>query len=59
MTRKELDRKLIRAGWKIEHGSRHDLAVGPSGRIIALPRHTGDLKNGTVTNILKCAGLEK
>lgn len=57
MTRKELDRKLLRAGWKIVHGSNHDLAVGPGGNIIALPRHKGDLKIGTVGNILKAAGL--
>ena len=57
MTRKELDRNLLRAGWKIVHGSNHDLAVGLKGKIIALPRHKGDLKTGTVVNLLKAAGL--
>ena len=57
MTRKELDRKLLRAGWKIEHGKSHDVAIGRAGRIVALPRHKGDLKNGTVIRILKATGL--
>jgi predicted RNA binding protein YcfA (HicA-like mRNA interferase family) len=58
MTRKELDRKLLRAGWKIEHGKSHDLAVSQTGRLVALPRHKGDLKAGTVKQILKITGLE-
>ncbi|MBQ6672694.1 MAG: type II toxin-antitoxin system HicA family toxin [Spirochaetales bacterium] len=57
MTRKELDRKLLKAGWKILHGHAHDLAVGPKGQTVALPRHRGDLKTGTVANILKATGL--
>lgn len=57
MTRKELDRKLLRAGWKIEHGKNHDLAIGQTGQVVALPRHKGDLKTGTVSRILKLTGL--
>ncbi len=57
MNRKELDRRFLKAGWKILHGRNHDLAVSPKGRIIALPRHKGDLKKETVANILKVSGL--
>ena len=57
MTRKEIDRKLTGAGWTIIHGTNHDLAIGPEGKKIALPRHKGDIKRGTAINILKCAGL--
>lgn len=57
MTRKELDRKLLSAGWKIEHGKNHDLAVSKTGQIVALPRHKGDLKSGTMSKILKATGI--
>lgn len=58
LNRKEIDVMLKRAGWIIIHGSNHDLAIGPEGQRIALPRHRGDIKKGTVHNILRCAGLE-
>ncbi|NLK45543.1 MAG: type II toxin-antitoxin system HicA family toxin [Treponema sp.] len=58
MTRVELDRKFKKSGWTIVHGSRHDLAVSPTGQIIALPRHKGDIPKGTAQKILKSAGLK-
>ena len=58
MTRRELDRKLHRAGWMIKHGANHDLAISPEGKKIALPRHKGDIPAGTADNILKAAGLK-
>ena len=57
MTRRELDRVLLKAGWRIEHGRSHDLAISLNGQIIALPRHKGDLKTGTVNQILRLADL--
>ena len=57
MTRKELDRKLLRDGWKIEHGRNHDLAISKTGQIVALPRHKGDLKSGTVHKILRATSV--
>ena len=57
VTRKETDSRLKRAGWKIQHGANHDLAISPDGRKVALPRHKGDLKKGTALNILKYAGI--
>jgi predicted RNA binding protein YcfA (HicA-like mRNA interferase family) len=58
MTRRELDRRLHKAGWTIKHGANHDLAVSPEGKKIALPRHRGDIPSGTADNILKAAGLK-
>ena len=57
MTRKEIDSRLKNAGWVIIHGANHDLAVAPDGRKVALPRHKGDIKKGTVISILKDADL--
>lgn len=57
MTKLEIERKFKAAGWKIVHGSKHDLAVSPIGQKIALPRHKGDVPTGTARNILKEAGL--
>ena len=57
MTKLELERKLREAGWTFRHGKRHDHAVSPSGQIVPLPRHAGDLKKGTARRILKDAGL--
>lgn len=57
MTKLELERKFRKAGWTLKHGSRHDLAVSPTGQVVAIPRHAGDLKKGTAQRILKEAGL--
>ena len=57
MNRKEIDARLKRAGWRIIHGANHDLAIGPNGQKVALPRHKGDIKTGTAHNILRYAGL--
>jgi predicted RNA binding protein YcfA (HicA-like mRNA interferase family) len=57
MTKKELERKLRRAGWSMEHGSNHDIAV-KDGRKIPVPRHKGDIPIGTVKVILRRAGIE-
>lgn len=57
MTKLELERKFREAGWRLEHGSRHDHLVSPTGQKIPVPRHRGDLKKGTLRSILKQAGL--
>lgn len=57
MTKLELERKFREAGWTFRHGKSHDHAVSPTGQVVAIPRHTGDLKKGTVRRILKEAGL--
>ena len=59
MTKKELERLLKNAGWKIISGARHDMAVkeGTSTKI-PIPRHKGDIPIGTANSILKDAGLK-
>jgi predicted RNA binding protein YcfA (HicA-like mRNA interferase family) len=60
MTPKELKRKLTANGWAITQGSGHEMAKHPGkpGVKIPIPRHTGDIPIGTLSNILKAAGLK-
>ena len=60
MTKRELEKKLLKAGWVITHGKAHDQAINPQkpGIKISIPRHTGDIPKGTVKAILRDAGLE-
>jgi predicted RNA binding protein YcfA (HicA-like mRNA interferase family) len=60
VTAKELKRKLAAAGWTITDGSRHELATHPDkpGVQVAIHRHTGDIPTGTLSKILKDAGLK-
>jgi len=60
MTKRELIRKLTKAGWLITHGKAHDMATNPQmpGVKIPIPRHTGDIPKGTIKSILKDANLE-
>lgn len=58
MTKRELERRLVKAGWKLGHGASHDYALSPDGKTkIPIPRHTGDIKKGLARAILKEAGL--
>lgn len=58
MTKKEIERRLKKAGWIIHHGANHDKAISPDGTIkIPIPRHKGDIKKGLAISILKAAGL--
>lgn len=52
MTKLELERKFREAGWKLEHGKRHDRFVSPTGQKIPVPRHKGDIKKGLALAIL-------
>ncbi len=59
MTKAEIERRLKKAGWIIEHGTNHDKAISPDGKTkIPIPRHRGDLAKGLAYRILKDAGLE-
>ena len=60
MTAKELTRKLIAAGWKIEQGGRHAIATHPDkpGLKVPIHRHAGDIPTGTLNRILKDTGLK-
>jgi predicted RNA binding protein YcfA (HicA-like mRNA interferase family) len=42
-----------------KHGKgSHEKWISPSGHIFPIPVHAGDLKAGTLNNIIKCAGLD-
>jgi len=60
MTAKELERKLIAAGWKLTQGGNHEMAKHPDkpGVKVAIHRHTGDIPAGTLNKILKKTGLK-
>ena len=60
MTKRELEKKLLKAGWVITNGKAHDLATNPlkPGIKIPIPRHKGDIPKGTANSILKDAELE-
>jgi len=60
MTKREIEQKLLKAGWVITHGKAHDLATNleKPGIKIPIPRHTRDIPKGTVKSILKSAGLD-
>lgn len=55
--RRVLMRRLKGAGWRIEHGGKHDIAVHPSlPTFLVLPRHK-EINENTARGILKKAGL--
>ena len=50
---------LKKAGYEIIAGAKHDKAIHKeTGKMIAIPRHKGDIPTGTAYNILKEAGLK-
>ena len=50
---------LKKAGYEIIAGAKHDKAIHKeTGKMIAIPRHKGDIPIGTAYNILKKAGLK-
>lgn len=62
VTPKQMIRALERAGFvpEPESGSGHiGLRHPATGRKTVVPRHTGDLKRGTMLVILKQAGLSR
>ncbi len=58
MTKRELERLLRQAGFNKRSGGKHDVWVKEGSPPIPVPRHKGDIPNGTVRNILKHANLE-
>ena len=51
--------KVKKAGYEITAGAKHDKAIHKeTGKMIAIPRHKGDIPTGTAHNILKEAGLK-
>lgn len=58
MTKKEIEKLLIAAGFEKKSGGRHDIWVRGGFPPIPVPRHKGDIPFGTARSILKSAGLE-
>ena len=59
MKKKELIRRLTKAGWEITNGTKHDAAKHPDrpGVKLTVPRHT-EINEYTAKGILEDAGLE-
>lgn len=57
MTKRELEKLLSEAGFTKRSGGKHDVWVKTGAPPIPVPRHKGDIPQGTAKNILKCAGL--
>ncbi len=56
MTKRELLKLLKKSGWKLLREGRHEV-WGKDGKTVPIPRHAGDIPNGTVNSILKRAGI--
>ena len=58
MKRKDIIRRLQKAGWEISSGAKHDMATHPArtGLKLPIPRHT-EINEYTAKQILKEAGL--
>ena len=58
---KELIRALERTGWHVERvsGSHHILVNVELRRVITIPLHNRELKIGTLTGILRGAGVSR
>ena len=51
-------KKLRKLGCKlVRHGSKHDQWEGPNGKKTFVPRHSTEMKTGTISSILKAFGL--
>ena len=43
----------------VKHGKKHDIYYSPiTGECFPIPRHTGEIARGTLSSILKSAGLK-
>ena len=60
MTFRELEKLLKKDGWKLKSvkGSHYHYIHPTKPGKVSVPKHKGDLKIGTVDNILKQAGLK-
>ncbi len=58
MTKKELERKLTKAGWsRAREGGNHTIWT-KGGKMLPVHRHKGDIPKGTAQKIMKIAGLK-
>lgn len=58
MTKREIEKRLKRAGFRKRSGGKHDIWIKEGFPPIPVPRHKGDIPVGTAKQILKTAGLE-
>ena len=59
MTANEIIKLLKKAGYEITAGAKHDKVIHKeTDKMIAIPRHKGDIPVGTTHNILKAADLK-
>ena len=59
MTKREIEKLLKKAGFVCRSGGRHDIWMQAGYPPVPVPRHRGDIPNGTVRSILKSAGIER
>jgi len=59
MTKREIEKLLSQAGFRKREGGRHDIWIKAGFPPIPVPRHKGDIPEGTAKNIIKCAGLKE
>lgn len=59
MTKLEVEKLLKDAGFKKHSGGNHDIWSKPEYPLIPVPRHKGDIPEGTLHKILKTAQLKK
>jgi predicted RNA binding protein YcfA (HicA-like mRNA interferase family) len=59
MTKRQLEKLLAHAGFRKREGGRHDVWVKSGFPPIPVPRHKGDIPEGTAKNIIKSAGLKE
>jgi predicted RNA binding protein YcfA (HicA-like mRNA interferase family) len=57
MTKREIEKLLKSAGFEKKSGGRHDIWIKPGFPPIPVPRHKGDIPQGTARSIIKSAGL--
>ncbi len=58
MTKRDIEKRLKKAGFKKHAGGKHDIWSKKGFPPISVPRHRGDIPKGTLKSILKSAGLE-
>lgn len=58
VTKYELEKILRKSGFIKHSGGKHDIWLKKSFPPIVVPRHKGDIPQGTLRSILKAAGLE-
>ena len=59
MTKKEIERLLLKAGFYKRSGGKHDIWIKDGYPPIPVPRHKGDIPIGTAKSIFKIAGLKE